>query len=296
MVTVRIELLIELKVMSTQPKTKPGKQPQTTTTFTHSKYRLGRKPRSFDPRVPHLSALIAGQPQPAPPASVNWGNGMPPNLGMMLNNTLGDCTCAAFYHALQVWSFNADGKSANKMITEPDSDVEDLYILACGYNPRTPGEGPGGNEQHVLNYLLKHGAPMDANAKERDKIVAYVEIDPRNVDDVKRAINACGLVYIGFNVPQNIVPPGGDPPKIWDVDPSDPQIVGGHAVVLPGYDQSVANVISWGVFYEMTWAFFAKYVDEVYAICDHTWFDATDQTPAGLTIKQLESQMQALKA
>ena len=44
-------------------------------------------------------------------------------------------------------------------MTEPDKDVEDLYILACGYNPKVPGEGPGGNEQHVLTYILRQGAP-----------------------------------------------------------------------------------------------------------------------------------------
>jgi hypothetical protein len=84
--------------------------------------------------------------------------------------------------------------------------------------------------------------------------------------------NECSLVYVGFNVPQNILPSdGGTPPQVWDVDPSNPQIVGGHAIVLPGYDNSGLNVISWGAFYQMTWAFFAKYVDEVYAIADNTW-------------------------
>jgi len=255
------------------------------------KFKLGRLHRSYNPRIPHLSALLSGQHLTPPPASVDWSKGMPHNLGMMLNDTLGDCTCAAFYHAYQVWTYNG----AKSMVTEPDPDVEKLYILACGYNPKVGGEGPGGNEQHVLTYLLKKGAPAGANGKSALKIAAFVEVDPRNIDDVKRTINECGVAYIGFNVPQNIMPPNAPPPAEWQVDPSNPAIIGGHAVVLPGYTSAGPKVISWGQYYTMTWDFFTKYVDEVYAIADSSWVDAKGTTPGGFTMEQLEAQMQALK-
>ena len=254
-------------------------------------YKLGRLHRTYDPRVPHLSALLAGQILTPPPAAVDYTKGMPANLGMLLNDTLGDSTCAAVYHAIQVWTFNA-GK---KMVTEPDGDVERLYILACGYNPRVPGEGPGGNEQHVLTYLLQQGAPAGSKGATRQKIAAFVEVDPRNVDDVKRTIVECGLAYIGFNVPQSVQPPGQLPPAVWNYVPDDSNIIGGHAVVLAGYDDEGARVISWGQYYTMTWEFFARFVDEVYAIADADWVENTGKTPGGLTLDQLEAQMQALR-
>jgi hypothetical protein len=254
-------------------------------------FKLGRLLRTYDPRIPHLSALRAGQTLPPPPASIDYTKGMPANLGMMLNDTLGDCTCAAVYHGIQVWSFNA----LKKIDTEPDPDVEKLYILACGYNPRVGGEGPGGNEQHVLTYLLNQGAPVGPAGQGRHKILAFVEVDPRNVDDVKGTIADCGVAYIGFNVPAYLVPPPpAVPPAVWDVQTSDASIVGGHAVVLAGYDANGARVISWGSYYTMTWAFFAKYVDEVYAIADPDWVAKTGKTPGGLTIGELEVQMKAL--
>jgi hypothetical protein len=256
-------------------------------------FRLGRTARSFDPRVPHMSALMAGKPLPPPPASVDYTKGMPADLGMMLNDKLGDCTCAAVYHAIQVWSFNAS--NGKKMDTEPDGDVEKLYELACGYKPNTPGEGPGGNEQNVLKYLLRHGAPCGADGKTCNKIKAFVEVDPRSIDDVKRAIHNCGVAYIGFAVPASIMPQGQEPPKVWKVDPHNTQMVGGHAVVLAGYTGEGARVISWGSYYTMAWDFFAKYVDEVYAIADQAWADATGKTPGGLTMAQLEEQMQSLQ-
>ena len=253
-------------------------------------YKLGRLLRTYDARVPHMSALLAGQTLTPPPVSVDYTKGMPSNLGMMLNDQLGDCTCAAVYHAMQVWSYNAAGK----VETQPDGDVEKLYILACGYNPRIPGEGPGGNEQHVLTYLLKKGAPIGPKGAGRQKITAFVEVDPRNVDDVKRTINDCGLAYIGFNVPESMDPAVMVPPAVWDYDPQKAKPVGGHAVVLAGYDAQGARVISWGQYYTMTWAFFAHFVDEVYAIADNDWIDAKGTTPGGLTMDELEAQMQAL--
>jgi hypothetical protein len=260
----------------------------------YPKYKFGRLPRSFDPKVPHLSALIAGKTLSPPPRSRHWGHQMPANLGAMLNDKLQNCTCAAFYHALQVWSFNAGDRSAAKMLTVPDSDVEKLYMLACGYDPNKPGEGPGGKWQHVLKFLLNHGAPIGPHGH-RNRIVAYIEVDPRHIDDVKRAINDCGLVYVGFHVPKYLGPQNHELPKVWDVDPSNRRIIGGHAVALPGYDENTLDVISWGRFYKMTWTFFSKYVDEVYAIADRAWIAATGKTPGGLTIEELETQMQALR-
>jgi hypothetical protein len=255
-------------------------------------FKLGRLHRAYDPRVPHMSALLAGKTLAAPPPSVDYTKGMPADLGIMLNDTLGDCTCAAFYHALQVWSFNADPP----IDTEPDIDVKMLYEQACGYKPNSSGEGPGGNEQHVLKYILQKGAPAGPDGQTRDKIAAFVEVDPRNTDDVKRTIAECGVAYIGFNVPAFLIPPPpAEPPSVWDVQASDGKIVGGHAVVLAGYDANGARVISWGSYYTMTWAFFAKYVDEVYAIADPGWISSKGTSPGGLSLADLEAQMQALK-
>jgi len=256
------------------------------------KFKLGRLHRTYDPRIPHMSALLAGQTLTPPPPSVDYTQKMPAELGMMLNDTLGDCTCAAFYHALQVWSFNA----TPPMATQPDNDVKELYVLACGYNPRVAGEGPGGNEQHVLTYLLRSGAPMGQTGNTRQKIAAFVEVDPRNVDDVKRTILDCGVAYIGLNVPQFLMPTNAPPPSVWNVQSQDTNIIGGHAVVLAGYTKEGARVISWGQYYTMTWAFFAQYVDEVYAIADAAWVEAKGTTPGGFSLTQLEAQMVALKA
>src|ERR1700677_2036347 len=255
-------------------------------------FKLGRLARSHNDKIPMLHTLLEGQPvEPVQPA-VDYTAGMPAELGMMRNNTLGDCTCAAFYHAIQVWSFNSE----KQLETEPDVDVVDLYEQACGYNPKQGGEGPGGNEQHVLTYILKTGAPFGPDGQQRHKITAFAEVDVKSIDNIKRTIYDQGVAYIGFNVPQYIMPPNAPPLAVWDVEPkADNTIVGGHAVVLAGYNASEARVISWGKYYTMTWAFFEKFVDEAYAIADAGWITKFNTTPGGLTLQQLEQAMQALR-
>jgi len=238
-----------------------------------------------------MSALLAGVTLPPIPASKDWTTGMPANLGMMLNDTLGDCTCAAVYHAKQVWTANL-----GTMVTEPDADVEMLYEQACGYDPSQGGEGAGGNEQTVLTYLTQTGAPTGPDGATREKLAAFVEVDPRNLDDVKRTILACGVAYIGFNVPQSLMPPNAPPPAVWTVDPNNSQSIGGHAVVLAGYSADGAKVISWGQYYTMTWPFFSKFVDEVYALASFDWFSGNNNLdPLGTTLADLEAQMNSFK-
>jgi len=250
-------------------------------------HKFGRTARTFDPRVPHMSALLAGKKLPPPPISIDYAAKLPPNFGMMLNDNLGDCTCAAYYHARQVWTFN----SAGTEITEPDQDVRGLYVQACGYNPSQPGPGPGGNEQLVLRFLLKTGAPIGPSGQQRDKILAFVEVDHRNAEDVKRTIDDCGVAYIGFPVPENVSYDN----RTWDYDPNAPMTNEGHAVVLVGYDANAATAISWGRLYTVTWSFISNIVDEVYAIADSSWVEKTGKTPAAMTLAQLEEQMQALR-
>lgn len=246
--------------------------------------KLGRKPRKFNPNVPHMSALRFWRFfLPKIPVSVDYTQKLPADLGMMLNDRLGDCTCAAIYHARQVWSANAD-----KEITETDSLVEQLYHEACGYNPGDSNSDQGGVEQDVLEFLLKTGAPVGAAA--RDKIFAFVEVDPHHMADVRRTIYDCGVAYIGINVPQSVMD-GGD---TWDVG-GDETILGGHAVILAAYDAEGFTVISWGKRYRMTNAFFQKFTDEVYAIADPAWMLATGKTLLGMTPAQLEEQMNHFK-
>lgn len=161
--------------------------------------KFGRRPRGpVNPLVPNMAKLMEGVDVTPPPPERNWLGGMPKSLGMMLNNQLGDCTCAAVYHARQIWSYNTNPP----MKTAPDKCVEKLYEEACGYVPGNPNTDNGGVEQDVLTYWLHNGAPI---AKGFDKLVAFVEININNQTHMQAGINDSGVVYVGLNIPNYLV-------------------------------------------------------------------------------------------
>jgi hypothetical protein len=252
-------------------------------------FKLGRQKRIFLSTVPQFSALAAGQALAPPPPYVDYLSGMPDDLGVMNNDTLGCCTCAAIYHAIQVWTYNA----SDAMQTNPDADVLTIYSQFCGYNPANPSSDQGGIEQIVLSDWVTKGVPTITGST--NKLAAFIEVDPRNTDDIKRVIEACGVCYIGFQVPGNILPDNAAPPAVWTYDPTANQDIGGHAVILCAYDEDNVSFISWGLKYAMTWDFFTRYTDEAYGIVDADWVAATGQSPLGMSIAAIETQMAALQ-
>jgi hypothetical protein len=244
--------------------------------------KFGRKPRAYDKRIPRMSALRAGQTLVPLPASVNYAIGMPSDLGAMLNDSLGDCVEAAAGHAIQVWTANT-----GSMVTPPDSAIEQFYELAGGYVPGNPSTDNGTDEQTALKDWLSN--PVDGN-----ELAAFIEVDPGDLDDVKRTIWECGLIYIGFNVPAYLPMAAG---SVWDVDPAaNSSIIGGHAVVLCGFDE-MGNmvVVSWGQRYTMTAAFWRAFVDECYGLVNKDWMAVTGKSPAGMTLSDLEALMQTMQ-
>jgi hypothetical protein len=245
---------------------------------------LGRQARLHNALIPSAHQVCCASLQLPIPAAKTWLTGLPPSLGMMLNDSLGDCTVAAVYHAIQLWTFNTTGQT----LTEPDPCVLQLYEEACGYRG-TPDTDNGGIEQNVLSYLLNTGAPLLNN--QRHKIAAFVEIDPRNIQDVKRAIAEGGVVYLGIQIPEAWcqMPVGSD----W-TDASGP-IAGGHAIVGGGYDDDWIYIVSWGSIWRMSWGAFAQVCDEAYLIADPFWLTSKGLTPFGMSLSALETSMQGIR-
>ena len=171
--------------------------------------KLNKLPRKFSPHVPHFRALAAQVAIPTPPASVDNTKGIS-QFGVMLNDTLGDCTCAGIYHSKQIWSLNASVEQ-----TETDKCVLDLYEHACGYNPSdSSNTDNGGNLQDVLTFCTNTGILL--NDGTREKFLGFAEVDVKNQNDVKVTISEFGLAYIGFNVPSNLFNSiTGEPSAVW---------------------------------------------------------------------------------
>ena len=64
----------------------------------------------------------------------------------------------------------------------------------------------------------------------------------QNIDNVKRSIHDCGVAYIGFNVPRTSCRRTKNRSRSgMSIPRADNSIVGGHAVVLAGYDAKGAR-------------------------------------------------------
>jgi hypothetical protein len=248
--------------------------------------KLGRRAVITDTRTLRLSKYFTAT-LPPPPVSVNYGvNPLPTNgqftgWGEMLNDQLGDCTCAAVGHACQTWSLASTGSAA----AISDSQVEGIYESWCGYVPGNPATDQGGIELNVLKDFKSQGfAGFD--------LTAFAAVLPANQQHVMQAIYLFTGLYIGLNVPQFIMPSDGDVPTLWDVEPnSDNTIIGGHAVYVIGYTSVGPTFVSWGTIYRMTWAFWTAFVDEAYALISKKQFEASGLAPSGFSLDALETDL-----
>jgi hypothetical protein len=251
----------------------------------NTRFKLGRQERKFNPNVKTLKAFFKHQPLPDAPATADWTDGKT-DFGMMLNDELGCCTCAAIYHARQVWTMNTSAES-----TEPDGEVLGLYEKACGYVLLDDSTDQGGSMQDVLEYCMKTGMQLSDGSV--DKLLGFVEFDQTKMNEVKLAVSEFGVANIGIDIPKSVWGADGEPLAVWDYVVGSP-IAGGHDIVAVGYDDDGLTVISWGSLYKMTWAFYAKYCDEGYAMVDKNWVESTGKTPLGVSLGDLEEIMKGL--
>ena len=126
--------------------------------------KLGLKPFVPDTRDFLFSKYRTGAPLPKHPkhfgheALIKSGA-----WGMLGNDTVGDCTCAAAGHADQI----AETYGAKKKPDVTPEAVLAAYSAITGYDPSDPNSDTGANMLDVLRYWQKTGIAGE-------KITAYV--------------------------------------------------------------------------------------------------------------------------
>lgn len=241
-------------------------------------FRLGRKALKTDSRTLRLAKYMKAL-GPAP-AAVNYAKGII-NFGMMLNDTLGDCTIAGIGHAIQIWTANA---SAEKTI--PDSIIQNYYSTWDGYVPGDPSTDNGGAELDVLSAWKAQGFSGHL-------LTAYADPNVSNIAEVKQAINLFLGLYIGLNVTNQVMENDNDPTIPWDVT-GDQTIDGGHCVYVIGYDATYVYVISWGQICKMTWAYWTAFVDEAHALISPDMIASNGLSASGFNTTELLADLAAI--
>lgn len=240
---------------------------------------LDPHPEGTHPRV-KLATHMTASKLPPTPAVVDYSTKIR-SWPMYLNDRIGDCTCAGIAHSLQAWTAYAKG-----LVTLPDSAVLRLYE-AFGYRPGQQATDRGAVEQDVLAYVQKHGIGGH-------KILAYAQVDHRNLAEMKAALNIFGSVYLGAQMPGSAMAQtnAGLP---WTISPGS-AIEGGHAFVLQRYDLATAamEVITWGQRQRVTESWWIANGQEAWVMISQDWFLANGKTASGIALPELGDEFSIL--
>ena len=248
-----------------------------------SRMKLGALPPKVDARTLKLSKyLAAGDQLPTPPAARDWET-LVKSWGMMLNDKIGDCTCAAAGHIIQQTT-----TYSGRAFVPSDSAILEAYCAVSGYNPATGANDNGAALLDVLKFWRNVGIGGH-------KIGAFVETNPAVDGETKSSIDLFGSCYVGVNLPYTAqrqqtwdVPWYG--PRLWAA----PGTWGGHCVPVVAYDSTGLVCVTWGDLKRMTWRFFHAYCCESYALLTPDWFDAAGKAPNGIAVDLLTRDLSLL--
>lgn len=248
----------------------------------HSGVSLGKKAAKRDART--LRFATYKQALAPAPATYDFSNRIT-NLGMCLNDTLGDCTCAGVAHLVQAWT----GYNGIQFVPQ-DASVLALYEASCGYNPAYPSTDSGGVMLDVLKY-------WKSNPFEGHEIDAYVSVDPKNQDEIMQALYYFGGLYVGVELPKT-----AQSQDVWDVPwygargDAAPGSWGGHCIAnVLDYNEVGLTTITWGALKQMTWKWLETYCDEMYCILSPDWYGAGKVAPTGFDSVALAADLNALE-
>jgi hypothetical protein len=238
---------------------------------------LGKLPPVHRPGAIQLAAYLPEKRIPLPDTLDNYS--CVRDFGMMMNDQLGDCTCAAVGHAIQAWTARN-----NREIVIPDAEIVALYSAVGGYVPGDESTDNGAVEADVLDYWMHTGIAGH-------KLDSYAVIETRSRYQMQLAMYLFGDAYTGIDLPLS-----AQDQDIWSVvhgPDAEPGSWGGHAVPVLGYDQNTLTCITWGKPLKMTWAFWLRYGDEAYAPLSADWIDQVSKmAPNGLLWDDLKADLE----
>lgn len=195
-----------------------------------------------------MFAYYQTSPLPAPPATVKV-----PKVAdwqMFGNDRYGDCTFAGIAHAEMAVS-----AILNLNETPPVAQgVIDAYLSY------TKGQDVGAVEADLLKY-------WKSNALFSGPAAAYAQSDKSDQVELKSIIASYGFTYIGIEVPSPCEQQFANrQPWALTHTPADNNIIGGHCIILVGYDEKYFYGITWGAVQAIEWTWLQTYMDESWAV------------------------------
>lgn len=241
--------------------------------------RLEPHPRDTHPRV-MLESHVDFTRLPKTPSHIDRASKVS-EWPMYLNDSLGDCTCAAVGHAIQAFTAYASTE-----VTIPQASVLSMYEAVGGYVPGNPDTDQGCNEQDILTYWSKTGV-------NGHKISAFAELeDCTNVSKLRQALYLFGTVYLGINCPESAQEQFSRHEPWTYVRGS--EIEGGHAIVLQAAKGSDMEIVTWGALQGMQPSFAEHYIEEAWVIITPDWIAENGNDVDGFSLASLMADFKAV--
>lgn len=231
---------------------------------------LGRVRSESDPRTLRLRSYVDVRTLPVPPAREMLES--TPVWPMLANDRFNCCTSAAAGHMIHHWT------AANEQgIFLTDADIIRAQAQLTG------------------DRLMECVSMLDALKYWRNegigghKIHSFVNGEKSNPADLRCIVHLFGSGYVGLDLPPFAC--AGDPQKWpdipWEIpasaasDATAPDPKQGHCVAVVGYDPQSLYAVSWGRLKRMSWEFFQRYAEEVYAVLSTDWVAENAKSPTG---------------
>lgn len=241
--------------------------------------KCGKKSARHDKRTLALANYVNASILPNPPDNLDYTTKIT-NLGIMLNNSLGDCTAAGVGHIRQAWTAN---NGSQQIWT--DDQIRQIYSLTSGYIPGNDLTDNGAVELDVLNYWRKTGFFGD-------QIAGFMALEPQNNLHIKQSVMLFGGVYVGVGLPVS-----AQNQTVWHVTPGgadgDSTISswGGHCLIICSYNITGPIYLTWGKYQQATWGWHNTYCDESYALLSSDWAAPNKVAPSGFSFDNLKSDL-----
>lgn len=246
---------------------------------------LGRVQSVADPRTLQLRNYVDVQTMPVPPAQEMLET--TPIWPMLANDKFNCCTSAAAGHMIHHWT------AANQRgVFLSDEDIIRAHAQLTG------------------DHLMECVSMLDALKFWRKQgigghqIHSFVSGGRANPADLRCMTHLFGSCYVGLDLPHFVCsgPPMGWPDIAWEIPASvspadaapDPKM--GHCVAIVGYDEQSLYAVTWGRLKTMSWEFFERYAEEVFAVLSPDWVAENSKCPTGFDCITLERDLMLVQA
>jgi hypothetical protein len=171
-----------------------------------------------------------------------------------------------------------------------DEEMLAAYSAVTGFDPATGAHDDGTIMVEALEYMRTVGIAGH-------KILAWAQIDHRNLKHRKLACDWFGGTLIGAQMPNSAMQQF-DTKQSFHVIWGNLGMAGGHCMFRPGYGRDGEDYVTWANWEQKAAASWAShYVDEEYVLITPDWINkATQKTPGGLDLAALESAIGKLRA